>query len=92
MSLVACGHWLAEKSIGGCSVVMSTTRSAVAEEDLVLGGGIAPPVYETPFSVGSSRYFFKAYREYERKLMIRNSGQTVQRPLLKLSQLLPESV
>lgn len=72
---------------------MPTTRSNnVAGEDFIFGGGITAPVYQKPFSIESSCKFFKAYREYERSIKLSNSGQTVQRPLLTLSQLLPESV
>lgn len=61
-------------------------------EDFVFGGGIAHPVYETPFSVASSCKMYKEYLEYERNVKLSNTGQTVQRPLLTLSQLLPVSV
>eukprot|EP00903_Cladosiphon_okamuranus_P006086 g5996.t1 len=71
---------------------MPTTRSATAGEDLVFGGGIAAPQYQQPWSVPNSCAFYKAYKEYERSVAITNSGQTVQRPVLKLSQLLPENV
>lgn len=71
---------------------MPTTRSATAGEDLVFGGGIAAPQYQQPSSVPNSCAFYKAYKEYERCVTTTNSGQTVQRPVLKLSQLLPENV
>ena len=71
---------------------MPTTRSNAAEEDFVFGGGIKPPVYERPFSVQSSEKCYKEYVEYERNVKLSNHGQTVQRPLLTLSQLLPASV
>ena len=56
---------------------------------LVFGGGIAAPQYQQPWSVPNSCAFYKAYKEYERCVTITNSGQTVLRPVLKLSQLLP---
>ena len=79
---------------------MAITRSAAAnaaaedaaEENFVFGGGTTAPVYQKPFSVASSCRFFKEYREYKRNVDLSNSGQTVQRPLLTLSQLLPEQV
>ena len=72
---------------------MPTTRSNnAAEEHFVFGGGIKPPVYERPFSVQSSEKYYKDYVEYERNVRLSNRGQTVQRPLLTLSQLLPASV
>lgn len=70
----------------------STTRSANAGEDLVFSGGIPPPVYEQPLSVAHSCQFYKNYTEYERRVKLSNNGQTVQRPLLKLSELLPKNV
>lgn len=77
-------------------ITRSTATNAAGEdaagEDFVFGGGIAAPVYQKPFSVASSYRFFKEYREYERNVKLSNSGQTVQRPLLTLSQLLPEHV
>ena len=71
---------------------MPTTRSNAAEEDFVFGGGIKPPGYERPFSVQSSEKCYKEYVEYERNVKLSNHGQTVQRSLLTLSQLLPASV
>ena len=81
---------------------MAITRSAAANaaaadddasgEDFIFGGRITAPVYQKPFSVASSCQFFKEYREYKRNVELSNSGQTVQRPLLTLSQLLPEHV
>lgn len=70
----------------------STTRSAAAGEDLVVGGGITPPRYNGQFNVENSRTLFQEYREYTRAVEISNSGQTVKRPLLKLSQLVPENI
>ena len=71
---------------------MPTTRSNAAEEDFGFGGGIKPPVYERTFSVQSSEKCYKEYVEYERNVKLSNHGQTVQRLLLTLSQLLPASV
>lgn len=72
---------------------MPTTRSTnAAGEDFVFGGGIRAPIYQKPFSVASLFKAFKVYREYERNIKLSNSGQAVQRSLLTLSQLLPESV
>ena len=42
-------------------------------------------MYEQPLSVAHSCQFYKDYNEYERRVQLSNSGQTVQRPLLKLS-------
>eukprot|EP00903_Cladosiphon_okamuranus_P009617 g9153.t1 len=68
------------------------TSTNAAGEDFVFCGGITAPVYQKPFSVESSCRFFNEYHEYERNVKLSNSGQTVQRPLLTLSQLLPEHV
>ena len=72
--------------------MMPTTRSNAAGEDFVFGGRIAAPVYEKPFSEENSCECSKEYREYERNTSLSNTGQTVQRPLLTLGQLLPPSV
>eukprot|EP00903_Cladosiphon_okamuranus_P012579 g11776.t1 len=74
------------------AMVPSPTSTNAAGEDFVFGGGITGPVYQKPFSVESSCRFFKEYREYERNVKLSNSGKTVPRPLLTLSQLLPEHV
>jgi len=60
--------------------------------DFVFGGGIAAPVYEKPFSEENSCKFSKEYRAYARNIKLSIQGQTVQRPLLKLGQLLPPSI
>lgn len=76
-------HWC-------CWVEMPTTRRTTAE-DLTFGV-ITPPVYNNPFSINSSCIFFKEYRKYERDIKLRNSEQSVRRPLVTFSQLLPDSI
>ena len=66
------------------------TRSAGGEH--IYGDGPSPPKYGTPFSVRSSCKFHREYAEYDRNIKLSNSGQTVQRPLLLMQQLLPKSV
>jgi len=75
-----------------CGTMPTTTRSAGAGEDLVVGGGVTPPGYKGEFNVENSCRMFREYREYKRAVEISNSGQTVKRPLLKLSQLVPENI
>jgi len=71
------------------------TRSsdAVSNALLVLGGnGPTPPEYKRPFSQKNSLRFHQEYLEYERKVTLSNLGQSVQRQVLKRTQLLPNSV
>jgi len=67
-------------------------RASRSAGEHVHGGGPCPPEYEVPFSVRSSCIFYKEYQEYERSIKLSNSEQSVERPLLTLQQLLPESV
>eukprot|EP00903_Cladosiphon_okamuranus_P011351 g10699.t1 len=71
---------------------MPTATRRTTGEDLVFGGGPSPPEYDSMFSVKSSCDFWKNYQEYKRRIELSNSGQTVQRPLLTISQLLPRHV
>ena len=66
------------------------TRCAGGEH--IYGDGPSPPKYVTPLSVQSSCKYHREYEEYERNIKLSNSGQTVQRPLVLMQQLLPKSV
>ena len=60
--------------------------------DLVLGNGPKPPEYGRTFSRASSLRFYTQYTEYERSMGLCNSGQSIRRPLLTVSQLLRQSI
>lgn len=64
----------------------------VGLSDLILGSGPKPPSYGRVFSQASSLRFYTQYQEYERSMQLCNSGQSIQRPVLKLTQLLPKSI
>ncbi|CAB1109830.1 unnamed protein product [Ectocarpus sp. CCAP 1310/34] len=69
------------------------SQDAVSNAQLVLGGnGPTPPEYQRPFSQKNSLRFHQEYLEYERKITLSNLGQSVQRQVLKRTQLLPNSV
>ena len=70
----------------------TTGRDAGDRTELVLGGSIAPPEYGRKFSREASRKFYQAYEEYVRAIQIGNRGQTVQRYLLTVNELLPRYV
>eukprot|EP00903_Cladosiphon_okamuranus_P012037 g11302.t1 len=62
-----------------------------ASGSLVLGDGIPVPEYGT-FSRAESARFYREYDEYKRKQVLGNSGQSVQRQLLTVAQLLPRHI
>ena len=60
--------------------------------DLILGQGPKAPTYGRVFSQASSLRFYTQYQEYERSMELCNAGQSIQRPVLQLTQLLPKSI
>ena len=67
-------------------------RRGEIRPDLVLGNGPEPPKYARVFSQASSLRFYTQYQEYKRSTEICNSGQSITRPLLSVTQLLPVSI
>ena len=67
-------------------------RRGEIRSDLVLGNGPEPPKYARVFSQASSLRFYTQYQEYKRSTEICNSGQSITRPLLSVTQLLPVSI
>ena len=65
-------------------------RAGFAE--LILGQGPKPPMYGRVFSPTSSLRFYSQFQEYERNMELCNSEQSIQRPVSKLAQLLPNSI
>ena len=60
--------------------------------ELILGQGPKAPTYGRTFSQASSLRFYTQYEEYKRSMELCNSGQSIQRPVLQLTQLLPKSI
>jgi len=75
----------AEGSLSAC-----LRRAGFAE--LILGQGPKPPMYGRVFSPTSSLRFYSQFQEYERNMELCNSEQSIQRPVSKLAQLLPNSI
>ena len=81
---------------GGASTALSTGDAGgelrAGLTNVVLGNGPKVPVYGRRYSQQNSLKFYTKYAEYERSLELANSGQTFQRPLLQVAQLLPKSI
>ena len=60
--------------------------------ELILGNAPKAPTYGRVFSQTSSLRFYTQYQEYKRSMELCNSEQSIQRPVLKLTQLLPKSI
>ena len=75
---------------GGKTTTDGEVRTGLSE--LILGQGPKAPTYGRVFSQASSLRFYTQYQEYERSMELCNSGQSIQRPVLQLEQLLPKSI